>query len=221
MWVGLSGDDFIHGLILTHSRQLAAYRDHSLWRLFEFASPRIDPALFNEGILAWWADPQFKLAFFRPLSALTHALDYALWPRSPLLMHVHNFIVFAFVLAALHRLYRELLPLWAATLALAFYAFDPTHAIAITWIANRNALIACALSSYAVTLHLRSARAWSAALFALAMFGGEGAIGATPYLFAAELFLADDAYSRRALRLLPYALIAIASLLLARCLGYG
>src|SRR5262245_30845303 len=87
--VGLVADDFIHGLVLRGSRALPAYA-HGWGRLFDFASPDQNPALFADGMLAWWSDPQFKLAFFRPLSALSHVLDYALWPDAPALMHAHN-----------------------------------------------------------------------------------------------------------------------------------
>jgi hypothetical protein len=228
LFVGLCGDDFIHGLILSGSHEIHAYATHSWTRLFEFANPAMNPSLFADGILAWWADPSFKLAFFRPLSALTHVLDYALWPNSALLMHAHNLAFFVLVLVAVYRVYAQLLvPRWAALLALFFYAVDPTRAITISWIANRNALIACALSSFALLWHVRALQGarvsrWaSAACFAGGMLSGEGAIGAAAYLFAAELCLAQDAYRRRALRLLPYALIAVACLATARSLGYG
>jgi hypothetical protein len=226
--VGLCGDDFIHGLILTGSREVAAYAGQPWTRLFEFASPSKNPALLADGILGWWADPAFKLSFFRPLSALTHVLDYALWPKSPLLMHAHNLAFFVLVLVVVFRLYSEVLTArWAAVLALFFYAVDPTRAITITWIANRNALIACALSSYAVLLHVRAIKeqrnpGWASALcFAAGMLAGEGAIGAGAYLAAAELFFARDSFRRRALRLAPYALIALGCLATARSLGYG
>jgi hypothetical protein len=228
LFVGLCGDDFIHGLILTGSREVTAYAGQPWTRLFEFASPSKNPALLADGILSWWTDPAFKLAFFRPLSALTHLLDYALWPKSALLMHAHNLAFFVLALVVVFRLYSQVLtPRWAAVLALFFYAVDPTRAITITWIANRNALIACALSSYAVLLHVRAIRdkrspGWASPLcFGAGMLAGEGAIGAAAYLCAAELFFAQDTYRRRALRLLPYALIALGCLATARSLGYG
>jgi hypothetical protein len=225
--VGLVADDYIHGLVLRGSGALPAYA-HGWTRLFDFASPAQNPALFADGVLAWWSDPQFKLSFFRPLSALTHALDYALWPDAPWLMHAHNLLYFALALGAVYALYaRVLTPGWAAALALALYAFDNNRAVAIAWIANRNALLACALSSYAVVLHLRAqdgarrARWASPLCFGAGLLAGEGALGAAAYLIAAECFLARDAPRARVLRLLPSALVALACLGTARALGHG
>ncbi|HOE98007.1 MAG TPA: hypothetical protein PK847_15655, partial [Candidatus Sumerlaeota bacterium] len=45
-----------------------------------------------------------------PLAAATHALDLALWPTSPALMHAHTLLWFAALLAALAALFRRLLP---------------------------------------------------------------------------------------------------------------
>ena len=38
-------------------------------------------ALMDQGaLLPWWSDPHHLNAFFRPLSSLTHVLDFKLWP---------------------------------------------------------------------------------------------------------------------------------------------
>ena len=44
----------------------------------------------EHGLGVWWAAPNFKIAFWRPLSALTHAIDLALWPKSAALMHLQT-----------------------------------------------------------------------------------------------------------------------------------
>src|SRR5258708_827344 len=46
-------------------------------------------ALMASGVLPWWTLPGGLVAFWRPLAALTHWLDFALWPASPALMHLH------------------------------------------------------------------------------------------------------------------------------------
>ena len=42
--------------------------------------------------------PGGRAAFFRPLSALTHYVDYTLWPDEPLLIRIHSLLWSAFLL---------------------------------------------------------------------------------------------------------------------------
>jgi hypothetical protein len=227
LFTGRLGDDFIHAHILSGSAELSGYR-LPWWRLFDFASPRINAALFDDGILPWWADPDSQLSFFRPLSALTHRLDYALWPQSAVLMHAHSLGWAILALGAIWALYRHLLsPPWVATLALALYAFASSRGITVSWIANRNALIASAFSVSAVALYLRAERgsAWlraaSALCFGLGLLAAEGAAGAGAYLLSAAIFLVPGGVKRRTLSLLPHVLVGLTCVLLARLAGYG
>ena len=52
-------------------------------RMFDFLSGDPDEILsYKEiGVLPWWTDDTLKVRFWRPLSAITHILDYALWPE--------------------------------------------------------------------------------------------------------------------------------------------
>lgn len=226
---GLMADDYIHSQILRGSHEVPGFVRPRL-DLFRFTTPETTPRLVADGILPWWSDPEARFAFFRPLSALTHWLDYALWPRSPLLMHVHNILWAVVAAAVIGALYRELLtPRWLAVLALALYALDDARAPAVGWVANRNALIACALSMGSVLLHVRRIREpgarWlgvaSPVLFGVSLFAGEGAVAAGAYLVAAALFLDAGPRASRLLRLLPHVIIGALWLALSRTLGYG
>lgn len=224
---GLLADDYVHRLILTVNDELSVYRQ-SWPRLFVFAEPATHRALQAEGVVAWWADPQLSFSFWRPLSALTHWLDYALWPRSVVLMHVHSLAWNVVALIAAGLVYRALFrPTWIGALALTFYAFDPTRAVTVSWIANRNALIACALSLLSVATFIhglrghRPARWTSPALFGAALCAGEGAYGASGYLLGAALFLPHGPRAQRLLSLVPHALLALMILASARALGFG
>jgi len=73
----------------------------------------------QDGLGAWWPAPDFKVAFWRPLSAATFAPDHALWQGNAVLMHLHTLGWFAALLLALNALYRRFLPSPVATLALA------------------------------------------------------------------------------------------------------
>jgi hypothetical protein len=225
--VGQLADDYIQRLILTGSAELSGYHVH--WtRLFQLATPDLNQALMRDGVLAWWADPELRFTFFRPLAALTHRIDYALWPQSTALMHLHSMLWAVLAVLAAGQLFRVVFKgAWFAVLALVFYAVDPTRAIAIAWIANRNALIACALSLFAVVLFVRGlrgdarARIWSPVLFAVALTSSEGAFGAAGYLLAAALFLDRGPLRARLLKLAPHALLAGTVALTSRALGFG
>lgn len=54
----------------------------SLADLFAFFPGSADSTrrALDRGVLPWWTSPTFRAAFFRPLSGLTHWLDFRLWP---------------------------------------------------------------------------------------------------------------------------------------------
>jgi hypothetical protein len=61
------------------------------------------------GLFPWWTSPGLRLAFFRPLSAISMWVDYQLWPNLPALMHLHSLLLYAALVAAATLLYRRLL----------------------------------------------------------------------------------------------------------------
>src|SRR6185369_5071046 len=104
--------------------------------------------------LPWWSAPDLKLAFCRPLSALSLWLDYRLFPNSPALMHAESLLWFAALLGVVTFLYRRLLaPAWVAGLAALLYAVDPGHAVPVAWLANRNAVFATLFGVLALLAH--------------------------------------------------------------------
>ena len=74
-------------------------------------APRViaDPPVLESGFVPWWAPEGLRLALFRPLTSLTHALDHALWPSSPPMMHVQSIAWYALVVALAAMLYQRLL----------------------------------------------------------------------------------------------------------------
>src|ERR1700689_2165002 len=74
---GLQADDFVHAVVLRKLPTVAP-PEGSL-DLFRFANgdPRVGRALMDAGEFPWSADEHVRFAFFRPLSAATHVLDYA------------------------------------------------------------------------------------------------------------------------------------------------
>ena len=91
------------------------------WDLFAFTTGdhASNQQLIEQGVmLPWWSDAKLKVAFFRPLSSLTHRLDYALFPDAPRLMYLHSIAWLFFALHLVARLYRrlEVSPAWAGFL---------------------------------------------------------------------------------------------------------
>jgi hypothetical protein len=200
--------------------------------LFTFTTGDVqrNHALMDEGVLLpWWTEPRHLNAFFRPLSALTHVLDFRLWPHSSALMHAHSMLWFAALLLALAHVYRSIdgSPMLCG-LALLLYAVDDAHGATVGWIANRNALVSATLALPALSAHHRWVAhgfrpgAWLApSCLALGLCGGETAICIVGYLAAYALCLDPRSMRVRVVSLLPYAAILIGHRVLSHALGLG
>jgi len=108
------------------------------------------------------------------------------------------------------------------------YAADEVHGQAVGWISSRNTLmVACAAMCVLIAHHRwRTTRrdVWAVLAFvsfAIGLACGEGAIAVTGYLFAYALVMGYDTWRGRFLSLAPYAIIAVAYLLLHRAYGFG
>jgi hypothetical protein len=222
-------DDLLQELLLRPRPGIAGLRPRVL-DLFSFASgdPEQARALMNEGVFAWWTDPTVRLAFFRPLAGVTHFLDWHLFGGRPWLMHLQSLAWFAALLAAVGALYFRFASPRVALLALLLYAIDDSHAPAVGWIANRNALIALYFSSCALAAHDvwrttgKGLWGWIAsALFGVALLGGEMGVAAAAYVLAYALFIDRGAAKTRALTLVGYVVVVAAWRITYVKLGYG
>ncbi len=78
-----------------------------------FAFYRGDPTAIHDaidvGVAPWWTPPDFRIAFFRPLTGLTHWLDFHLWPDRPWIMHAQSIGWFIAVVVVVTLLYRRML----------------------------------------------------------------------------------------------------------------
>jgi hypothetical protein len=187
---GLRLDDLMHRAKLSGG---ASWYPAPLgwWNLFELAqgTPAEHAFLVERGFGPWWITPGLRLSFFRPVSSLTHLLDYALWPKTPALMHAQSILWYVALLAVVTVAFRRWLPPRAANVAVLFYAIDPTHGIPIGWIANRNAIIAATFAFGALLLWDSGKRWASSLLLLLALGAGESAAGVLGFFVAHWLFL--------------------------------
>ncbi len=226
--VGLFGDDYFQRIVLAHIGEAGAAA-RPLRDLFTFV-PRGDGAAMQaRGYLPWWSDTHMHIAFARPLTALTHVLDYALWPNNAVLQHLHSLLWFALSVGLVALLFRRLFPSHlTATLAGLCFALEDAHAMGVGWLANRNALPSLVAGTAVVLLHVewrRSRRPLHLGLAILALgvgLGfGEATLGALAYVLAWQIACDEGGLSQRLTPLLPYGLVVAVWRVLYEIGGYG
>lgn len=220
LWAGYMGDDYIHHALLNAHLPIGKPNDLSLFGLFSFINgdPERNRLLMDYSLIPWWTYSELKYAFWRPLSEISHWMDHRLWPHSPWVMHLHNLLWFIATLAIIAKLYKHTLTGAGAILcALAIYSFDSSHGFTLSWIANRNGLIALFFGMLTLLLH----RAWrlgdspvhlvlSLLTMTCALLSAEIGISTFGYLGAYALFMDKRGPIKGVIATLPY-LLAIAT----------
>lgn len=229
LFIGLHLDDYVHKYLmlgLPGSSELA--RSYVSPYAIANGDPALNHWLVEEGFAPWWTYDRLLLSFFRPLSALTHHLDYAVWPESPAAMHAQSLVWFGAVIAVSTLVYRGVTGrTTAAGFAAFLYAVDHTHGLPVGWIANRNALPAVLFGLLALFAYDKGRRGSvlatlaGPALFLLGLLGGEMAVGVWAYLLAHALCLDDAKVRARAAALAPYAVITLVWRVAYNHMGYG
>ena len=218
LWNGFCLDDNLHRLIFKGDTSLVP-KSASPLNLFYFLSgdPEDTRRLMNTGRFSWMTNEKAKVAFFRPLSALSHDLDYMLWPDNPVLMHAQSILWLALLAAGAAVLYRAIMGAgWVAGLAAIFFAIDPGHGVTAGWLANRNSILACLFGVLCLVCHDRwrqtGRSAWACLgplLFILSLLSAEAGIATAAYLFAYALVLQSGPLKTRLAGLLPYVVIVV------------
>jgi hypothetical protein len=227
LWGGLHFDDHFHRVVLlelTGDPIVGA-------NMFGFipGDPESTRISMDRGMLPWWSLETLRWSFWRPLSAATHALDYALWPESPRAMHVHSLLWLALLVLCVSGFYRRFLgATWIAGVATLLYALDDARGIPAAWVANRNSLIAglfCVLSIWAHDRWRRDGWRPGALLsplsLGLSLLAAEMGLATLAYLGSYALFLERGAWPRRASSLLGHLAVAATWLYLYQSGGHG
>lgn len=232
LWTGLVADDYMHHAILS-AKELPIDKpdDLSLFGLFSFINgdPERTRMAMDLGVIPWWTYGEMKYAFWRPLAELTHWLDHQLWPGSPALMHLHNLAWYLGICFLLLLLYRRTLTLaGTALLALALYGLDSTHGFALSWIANRNGLIACFFGMATLYSHIRYREhghvAWLATsliCMLAALLAAELGISTFGYLAAYALCADPKGRIKGLLACAPHFIVIVAWWLTYKWAGFG
>lgn len=204
----------------------------ALKHYFTFFDPAIEGHNIAQrayGTVPWWIDEEMKLSLFRPMTALTHWVDYQLWPDVPKNMHLHSLAWLAGWLLLAGVLYRRFIgPRAAAGLAALMFMLDFSYTLPATWIANRNALVCGVFGLLTLYLHdrWRTLRLWHWAVLAqltllLTLWSAEAGLGVTAYLFAYAVCIESGAWRDRLKSLIPAAAIVVLWRLIYILLGFG
>ncbi|MFQ5462255.1 MAG: hypothetical protein ACE5E5_06465 [Phycisphaerae bacterium] len=212
LWLGWQTDDLFHGAGFVKLEQFPPVWD-PIWNMFSFVSGRDgeNRRLVDEGLLPWWAPDHLRLSFFRPLTALTHWLDYTLWPSSAWLMHLQSLLWYGALVAVVAMLFRQLQGTTrSAGLAALLFAFDDGHALPVSWLANRNSIIAALFGALCLISYHRWRQCgfrWGVIaaplLLGASVLSAEAGVGTPAFLFAYALFLDPARLRQRMLALLP------------------
>jgi hypothetical protein len=186
-------------------------------------------AQLDFGTMPWWGSPALHQAFLRYASTLTMMLDYRLWPNHPALMHLHSLLWLGAAVLVAALLYREVMgATWVAGLAALMYAIDGAHAVPASYLANRNALVACCFGFLSVLMfvrwrgHGRALSRWlSVLMLALALAAGEMGLATVAYLFSYAVIVDRDGIRARLTRLLPHGGVLAAWALIYKLGNFG
>lgn len=228
---GLFADDFLHYVLIREGNLVKQPNNISLFHLFSFidTDPQRRIQLFGFSITPWWVSNQFSLLFFRPLSEITHYVDYTLLSQHIPLMHLHSIIWYAVLLGLVAYCYKLFCPSHKiALLAFLFFIADATHGFTVAWLANRNALIAATFSLMALASHhhFRQTGKYPHLLLSLCCITGsflaaEAGIVAGVFLLAYALYFDKDGRIKGLQYLLPALCIFIIWFSLYKHYGYG
>ncbi|MDX1696032.1 MAG: hypothetical protein R3208_19865 [Ketobacteraceae bacterium] len=218
LFSGYLGDDYIHHLLLSGEWQIPKANDLSLFGLFSWVdgAPERNRMLMDIGAIPWWTYEGMHYQFWRPLAELSHWLDHLLWRESIPLMHLHSVLWYLLLGVCLHRLYlKSGLPASVALVALAAFLLDSTHGFTLSWIANRNAIMAAVFGVTCLYYYLlwketgRTGFMGLSLLFlGLSLLSGEIGISTTCYLGAHALMMDKRGPGKALLALWPFVLLS-------------
>jgi hypothetical protein len=211
--IGFQADDFVLA---------ERVRSHPL-DAFAFIPGGLSATAFSDrDLLHWAASHELELRLMRPLSSLSHALDFALWPEAAWWMHLENVLLYAALVWVAALIYAEILgSVSCAGLAAIFYAFSAAHGTSVGWISSRNTLLTAFLGLLTLLLFVRAKRSFSLCAHALALSAGEAAVSILAPLVAYALILDAGPWRARIARVSPHLVLCAGYLFVYAKLGYG
>lgn len=201
--------------------------------LFVFATPDHPGELAAQmarGEISWWAAPDLRWGFMRPVPALLHHAEFTAFGRGGAAwMHLHSVLWMAALAAAVALLYRRMFgATWVAGLAAVLYAIDDGHGFAVGWLSNRGAVMGACFAVLALVAHdgwcrerWRPGAVLGPLSLALALLCSEQMVAIAGYLVAYEIILHRVALRQRVLAFAPFAVLIVGWYVIRASLGYG
>mgnify|MGYP006272659899 FL=1 len=138
--------------------------------LFTTNNSKVAPGFTWDGVK--WAFTSVEIDYWRPLSWLSHMLDFELYGAVGGLHHLTNILIHAaaavMLLVALHRLTRAL---WPSAMVAALFAWHPLHVESVAWIAERKDVLCGFFWFFSIWAYARYAEAPQSGRYALVLLG--------------------------------------------------
>jgi hypothetical protein len=224
-------DDARH-LLLLRSNDAGAV---DLFHIGDRAEPRSGSPDVDGGerhgwsdLVPWWADPEYRLVFFRPVTNLLAQLDVVLFGAAFALYKIQALLFMLVGQICFLRLAERFTSRRVASIAGLLFAVHAGHLLGEVWWGARHVLVAGVLVLCAFYLHVRATesgrarhRVGSLALLTLAFLSSESAVAGLALFVAYEWFRAAPSLRHRIASVAPALLLAVAVQLWARHLGCG
>jgi hypothetical protein len=216
---GLFWDDLYHKSVLTGQNTFAEKKVASFSAMFSFLSgkPEQVKTYIDMGFIPWWTDDGLKINFWRPVTELTHILDYKLWPETPWMMHLQNLLWLCLILIVMSILYKRINGNgWVAGFAILLFALHSSNTIPISWLASRNSALATFFGFCTILTHdYRYKNNWKSGviiapiLLGLSLLSAESGVSTCAFLFSYIVFIEKNNFKDKIISLLPYTLVVI------------
>jgi hypothetical protein len=219
-------DDVVHRAMLED--RLPGVRWGPL-ELYDFvgAPDRSATVLRDHGSVPWFTADDLRLRFVRPLSSAVLAAEARLDERWLWIARLHSLTWFGICLVFVAALHRRVLARGSG-LATIIYAVAAAHAMPISWLAARYALVCSAFGLLGVWCYLRAREdGWRAGRWVAppalgaGLLAGETAMGAVALIAAWELTVARGTPGERLRAFAAVGALAAIYLVTYVVLGYG
>ena len=177
------------------------------------------------GAIPWWINDDITMHMFRPLSSVTHWLDYQYLDKNVFAMQFHSLLYILLMALSYFVVMRNFLSFanqpngtvaWIPALAVAFFIFSYSVPINFNWLCARNAFIAPIFAIWTLWFH----HLWrhqnsipylllSMTTMMLALLSAEAGVATLAYIGAYALLLDKQPFIKRMLTVLPALLVVV------------
>ncbi|MGI6456646.1 MAG: hypothetical protein ACOX5R_13655 [bacterium] len=226
--LGLQIDDYWHflytassseGMTIRERMGMKGYLENVPLNLFRFfdAFPGQNDSMIHNGYMPWWAARDMSLNFLRPLSAMTHWMEYRLLRNQFVWMHIHNILWYAALAGVVTFFYRRMMQgAWVSGWAALIFVLHDRHAAHLISISQRNALMSAFSGVLTILFHIRwresdrsGLRYAALSFFILSLTSADAGIITLAFLLSYAITLESASWRSRIFTLIPYIIFAL------------